>query len=182
MRERAPLVGGRQELSDVAHSSSHSVGCFGTVLPLTERARHALGVARNHAADMGADYVDTGHVFLGVLAEPEGIAAVALSDLGFQPEEVAERLRTLEGVCEDRAEGASAFSRPTKMAIECGLQEARVLGCSHADTHHVVLGLLRAAHTYSGVKCAFGSAVGFEDRLRIRNEILRLAPRPPRRA
>lgn len=152
------------------------------MLLLTDRTRRALDVARDHAAAMGQDYVGTGHVFLGVLGETDGIAALALGNLGFQAEEVAMRLKRLDGVDEDRAEGAASLSRPAKMAIECSLQEARVLGCSHADTHHVVLGLLRAAQTYPGVKCAFGSDVGFEDRLRIRNEILRLSPRPPKRA
>jgi hypothetical protein len=39
------------------------------VLPLTERARHSLKVAHDFAAAAGAEYVDTGYVFLAVLAE-----------------------------------------------------------------------------------------------------------------
>lgn len=149
---------------------------------LTERTRHALGVARDRAAATGADYVDTGHLFTAVLAEPDGVAALALANLGFRAEEVAARLEKVDGVDEERAEGAGWLSRPAKMAIECSLQEALVLGCSHADTHHVLLGLLRAAQTFHGVKCVFASAVGFWDRLRIRNEVLQLSPRQPKRA
>ena len=149
------------------------------MLLLTERSRYALGVARDRATRMGAEYVGTGHVFLGVLAEADGIAACALRNVGFHAEDVAMRLNGLDRADEDRVEGAPRFSQPAKMAIECSLQEARVLGCSQADTHHVVLGLLRAAQTYP--HCAFGRALAFEDRLRIRNEVLRLSPRAPER-
>ena len=38
-----------------------------------------------------------------------------------------------------------------------------------------------AAQTYPGAQCAFGRVLGFEERLRIRNEILQLSPRAPQR-
>jgi ATP-dependent Clp protease ATP-binding subunit ClpC len=127
---------------------------------------------------MGDDYVGTGHVFLGLLLERGGIAGRALGSLDIFAEDVTRRLNGLKHIHEQRASGAPMFSRPAKMAIECALQEARVLGDTHADTQHVLLGLIRAAQTYSDA--LFGRVLGSEDRLRVRNEILRLVARPPK--
>jgi ATP-dependent Clp protease ATP-binding subunit ClpC len=148
------------------------------MLQLTERTRHALALARDQAAAMGDDYVGTGHLFLGLLLEGEGTAARALASLGFSADDVRRRLNTLKPRDEERAPGARRFSRPAKMAIECALQEARILGRADADNEHVLLGLIRAAQTYGDA--SFGRVVGFEDRLRVRNEVLRLVARPPK--
>ena len=146
-------------------------------MPLTEPIRRVLRLARGHAEAMGHDYAGTGDVFLGLLAAQDGVAGRVLRSLGFQSEELTERLGGPRGALEERATGASWLSRPAKMAVECGLQEALVLGDRHANTEHVLLGLLRTTHTYPDT--AFVRIVGFEDRLRIRNETLRLVARAP---
>lgn len=51
------------------------------------------------------------------------------------------------------------------------------LGEELADTEHVLLGLVRVAHEHHD--CGFARIVGVYDRLRIRNEVLRLVARPP---
>jgi hypothetical protein len=61
--------------------------------------------------------------------------------------------------------------------LSYGQQEAMFLGEELADTEHVLLGLVRVAHEHHD--CGFARIVGFHDRLRIRNEILRLVARPP---
>jgi hypothetical protein len=53
-----------------------------------------------------------------------------------------------------------------------------ILGTKLADPEHVLLGLIRVAQT-SHPDCGFARIVGFDDRLRIRNEVLRLVARPP---
>jgi len=150
------------------------------MLPLTDQSRRALRFARGEAEAVGHDYVGTADVLLGLLSEREGAAARALGSLGFHREEVTRQLRGLRGAEEPPAGPPSRFSRPAELAVGCALQEARVLERSHAGTEHLLLGLMRAAQTHGDT--AFMRIVGFEDQLRIRNEILRLVVRPPNAA
>jgi ATP-dependent Clp protease ATP-binding subunit ClpC len=93
------------------------------VLPLTERTRHVLEVASDQSAAMGADYVGTGHLFLGVLAEPDGVAACALANLGLTAEDVVARLKDdLYGVHEERAPEAKSLSRPAKIRLNAAFR------------------------------------------------------------
>ncbi len=144
---------------------------------LTEPTRRVLALARDHAQAMGEDFAGTGHIFFALVDEQAGVAARVLSSLGFETGEVDDLLHGPRSVREERADGPAWLSRPAKMAVECALQEALVLGQRDAEPEHLLLGLLRTTHVYA--HSAFVRLVGFEDRLRIRNETLRLVARPP---
>ena len=57
-------------------------------LPLTPSARAAVQQARCEAQQYGDGSLGTGHLLLGVLAQTEDPAAMALSDLGVTPDQV----------------------------------------------------------------------------------------------
>ena len=48
----------------------------------TTRARHSVVLAQEEARRMHHNYIGTEHVLLGLLGEPEGVAARALSGFG----------------------------------------------------------------------------------------------------
>ena len=48
----------------------------------TEAARFAVLTARTEAEELGAHSLDAGHLLLGVLSDPEGVAATVLRQLG----------------------------------------------------------------------------------------------------
>jgi flavin reductase (DIM6/NTAB) family NADH-FMN oxidoreductase RutF len=56
----------------------------------TSRVKKVIEIAFQEARRMGHNYVDTGHLLLGLLIEGEGIAAHVLVDLGADPAKVME--------------------------------------------------------------------------------------------
>jgi Clp amino terminal domain, pathogenicity island component len=147
---------------------------------LTDRSQGALRLARSESEAMGHDHLGTRHLLLGLLLE-NGVAASVLTSLGFEPEEVKERVRTVRSAPEEPNPGSTGdkpISRPAVIALAYGQQEALILGADLADTEHVLLGLIRLAQS-SHPACDFARIVGFYDRMRIRNEVLRLVARHP---
>jgi ATP-dependent Clp protease ATP-binding subunit ClpC len=57
-------------------------------LPLTFHAKRVLEVALEEAADFKHNYVGTEHLLLGLLRDPEGVAAWALKNQGLSLEQV----------------------------------------------------------------------------------------------
>jgi ATP-dependent Clp protease ATP-binding subunit ClpC len=141
------------------------------MLRLAQPCRNVVRLAQQRATTRSRDYVGTEDLVVALLSERDGIAAQALAKLGLATDD-AIIARGPRGAREERSAGASQFSRPAMMAVECALQEAYFLGKSRADTEHLLLGLLRTARTFPDT--TFASVVGFEDQLRLRSEILRL--------
>lgn len=60
--------------------------------PYTPRARKALGIALREAKKLRRDTADTEHLFLGLVLEGSGVAALVLKNLGVNPENAREEL------------------------------------------------------------------------------------------
>ena len=63
----------------------------------TLRARSTVAAARREAAAMKCGEVGTGHLLLGLLSEPEGVAARAIMALGVTLGQIRSRLRSRAG-------------------------------------------------------------------------------------
>ena len=74
-----------------------------TTLPLTPRARNALACAMREADAMGREAAGCEHLFLGLLAEPDGVAGLVLRTLGVNLEKA--RAEILKGRGPDDGEG-----------------------------------------------------------------------------
>jgi len=57
-------------------------------LPFTPRSKKVLDLALREAWQLGYSYIDTEHILLGFVMEPEGVAARVLSKLGVDPDKV----------------------------------------------------------------------------------------------
>ncbi len=66
-------------------------------LPLTPRAKKVIEYAIEEARTLGHGYVGTEHLLLGLLREPEGVAAQVLRNLNLRLEEVRETVLELLG-------------------------------------------------------------------------------------
>jgi ATP-dependent Clp protease ATP-binding subunit ClpA len=66
-------------------------------LPQTPRAKHVIELAIEEAKAMNHNYVGSEHLLLGLLGEPEGVAAVVLMNLGIHLENVREQTKRLLG-------------------------------------------------------------------------------------
>jgi hypothetical protein len=114
----------------------------GRLSRFTPRARNSVQVAKAEAQRLNHDRVTNAHLLLGLLGEPEGLAAKALVALGAP----AERLR--EAALAALPPGRTApkhlrFGRGAKKTLELSLREALRLNHNYIGTEHILLGLLR---------------------------------------
>ena len=89
--------------------------------------------------------IGTEHLLLGLLREGRGVAGKVLRDLGLQTGDVAHLAERL-GSVRDRPHSATLdieLAPRTKRVLELAVQEARSLGSSQIDTHHLLLALVR---------------------------------------
>ncbi|MET9339715.1 Clp protease N-terminal domain-containing protein [Nonomuraea sp. NPDC003804] len=105
----------------------------------TERARHVVVQAQAEARDGGHDQIEVGHLVLGLLHEPEGIAAKIMVTLGASPTAVREAVTPPAG---SGAPDMVAFSAQATKALELTLREALRLGHNYVGTEHILLGVL----------------------------------------
>ena len=110
----------------------------------TDKARHVLVLAREEAAALKRPHVGTEHLLLGLVKEPDGIAAQALERVGITYEKA---LEVVAGMAEGEQEAESganiSFTPRTKRVLENALREAMQMGQSYISTEHLLLGIVR---------------------------------------
>jgi hypothetical protein len=116
----------------------------------TPRARSATVAAQGEAKALGHSEITPGHIVLGLLHEPEGLAAKAIVALGVPLETVRSSVIAELGP----AAGSTPtehipFSGQAKKVLELTVREALRLGHNYVGTEHILLGLLAADDTPS---------------------------------
>ncbi|MFH8406745.1 Clp protease N-terminal domain-containing protein [Streptomyces sp. NPDC018019] len=108
----------------------------------TERARNVVVTAQNEAHAAGNPQIGTVHLVLGLLAEPEGLAARAIVAQGVTLDAV--RQRAAESLPEAAGEMPALipFDAQAKKALELTFREALRLGHNYVGTEHILLALL----------------------------------------
>ena len=111
---------------------------------LTERARRAVSAAQEEARDLRHDHIFPEHLALGLLHEPEALAARAISALGVTPEAARQALVAALGslVVPEPVSGKIPFTPRAKKVLELALREALLFGHNYIGTEHLLLGLL----------------------------------------
>jgi ATP-dependent Clp protease ATP-binding subunit ClpA len=122
-------------------------------IPFTRRAKKVLERALLEALGLAQNSITGEHLLLALAAEPEGVAAAVLSDLGADAEMLRSeviKVRTGHGAgfvpATATTEAAGALERFTERArAVCDLakEEARDLGHTSVVDEHLLLGLLR---------------------------------------
>jgi Clp amino terminal domain, pathogenicity island component len=110
----------------------------------TERARRAVSAAQEEARDLRHDHIFPEHLALGLLHEPEALAARAISALGVTPEAARQALVAALGslVVPEPVSGKIPFTPRAKKVLELALREALLFGHNYIGTEHLLLGLL----------------------------------------
>ena len=119
----------------------------------TDRAKHAVIAARQEAIKRRHDRVLPEHLALGLLHEPEGLAARAIAALGVSPEAVraAPGAVGLAAVLPDGVTpGHVPFDSRAMKVLELTLREALALGHNYIGTEHILLGLLEEEESRGG--------------------------------
>jgi hypothetical protein len=146
----------------------------------TTRARAVLVAADAAARAQGRPEVGAEHLLLGLYAEPEGLAARALTGMEITKAQVEEAVGTPvpAGATPPSAEDRVPFSEPAKAVLRHALVEALELSHNYIGTEHLLLGLLRDPDAPGAQLLAQLGATPAEARVRL-TEMLRGFGKPP---
>ncbi|MFD4240792.1 Clp protease N-terminal domain-containing protein [Streptomyces sp. NPDC058525] len=119
----------------------------------TPRARNVVVVAQNEARAAGNTEIRTEHLVLGLLSEPEGLAALALTAQGVAADAVRAAATAALPPATAALPPAAAdvpdlipFDASAKKALELTFREALRLGHGYVGTEHLLLALLEQEH------------------------------------
>ena len=115
---------------------------------LTERATRALRWAWEEALERRHDRLGQEHLLLGLLREPDSVAARVLQNLGF---DVRAALETRVGCGSGPVSGEIDLTPRARQTLELAVKESRRLSHHYIGTEHLLLGIVRA-----------GEGLGFE--------------------
>jgi len=109
---------------------------------LTERAQRVLAHAQEEAIRLNHSNIGTEHLLLGLMKEPEGIAAKVLESFNITEDKVITEVEKLIGHGQEQA-GTLRYTPRAKKVIELSMDEARKLHHNFVGTEHILLGLIR---------------------------------------
>ena len=109
---------------------------------LTERAQRVLAHAQEEAIRLNHSNIGTEHLLLGLMKEPEGIAAKVLESFNITEDKVIEEVEKLIGHGQEQM-GTLHYTPRAKKVIELSMDEARKLHHNFVGTEHILLGLIR---------------------------------------
>ena len=116
----------------------------------TNQVRRMLDLARDEAMRFGQGTIGCEHLLLALLREGQGIAAAALTSLGYDLDYI--RLEIEKGISVAPAiqfEGPLPLNHNAKRALELGVEEARQTSCNYIGTEHILLGVLREGESFA---------------------------------
>ncbi len=110
----------------------------------TDKARHVLVLAQEEARSLFQPHVGSEHLLLGLLKEPEGMAAQALERLGVEYGKTFDQVKSMSNIDETvDVSGHLSFTPRVKRILEASLREAMQMGQSYISTEHLLLGIVR---------------------------------------
>lgn len=116
----------------------------------SERARRAIFYAQEEAGLQGENYVSTEQLLLGLIREPNSVAARVLERLGVSLEQLRLELKRHLHRGERKEVQETQLTPRAKRVIDLAYDEARLLGDSYIGTEHLLLGLIREGEGLAG--------------------------------
>ncbi|MCG5469545.1 ATP-dependent Clp protease ATP-binding subunit [Micromonospora sp. LAH09] len=108
----------------------------------TPRARNVVIASQEEARAGGNAEIGPEHLVLGLLAEPEGLAARVMAGRGATPEAVRETVGAALPPRVDQVPDLIPYDARGKKALELTFREALRLGHNYIGTEHILLALL----------------------------------------
>jgi hypothetical protein len=109
---------------------------------MTPRGRRVLAAAAEEAREAGHGYVGTEHLLLGLLHEPEAIAAKVLEQQGATAERIRAETVTRLGPRSATTSDDPPLTPRARRVLDLALGEALRLGHNYLGTEHLLLALL----------------------------------------
>jgi Clp amino terminal domain, pathogenicity island component len=118
----------------------------------TLRARNSIKAAADEAREHRHAFVSPEHLALGLLHEPEGLAAKAIEALGVPLDSAREALVAVlpPAGTEEPDSGKMPFTQGAKKTMALTVREALRLGHNYIGTEHILLGLLEDSEGTAG--------------------------------
>src|ERR1035438_3711548 len=108
----------------------------------TARARNVVISAQNEARAAGNDEIGPPHLILGLLSEPDGLAAKAIHAQGVVPDTIRRTAAATLPPAAGKVPSLIPFDAQAKKALELTFREALRLGHNYVGTEHILLALL----------------------------------------
>jgi hypothetical protein len=108
----------------------------------TLRARNVVMAAQDEARAAGNDEIGPPHLILGLLSEPDGVAAKAIQAQGVVPDTIRRTVAAALPPAAGEVPALIPFDAKAKKALELTFREALRLGHSYVGTEHILLALL----------------------------------------
>jgi ATP-dependent Clp protease ATP-binding subunit ClpC len=109
----------------------------------TEKAKEALNLAHEAAAELGHGYVGSEHVLLGISRQENGTATRVLRESGIDSAIILELINKYVGRGESGQMPPQGLTPRAKRIIELAIAEASRLRHNYVGTEHLLLGILR---------------------------------------
>jgi hypothetical protein len=108
----------------------------------TPRARNVVVAAQNEARAAANDEIGPAHLVLGLLAEPHGLGARAVSAQGISPETLRQAATASLPPAADQVPELIPYDAQARKALELTFRQALRLGHNYIGTEHILLALL----------------------------------------
>lgn len=108
----------------------------------TPRARNVVVTAQNEARAASNDTITPAHLVLGLVADPDGLAARAIRAQGVALDAVRAAAVAALPPAAEQMPALVPFDAQAKKALELTFREALRLGHNHVGTEHILLALL----------------------------------------
>jgi hypothetical protein len=112
----------------------------------TDRARKCVSAAYSTAVAIGAPAVDVAHLAVGLLAEPEGLAAIIIHQAGVTDDQIRATFAPTAGAAEPPDPETATDRLPSTDALKSAFNEtlniALRFGHNYIGTEHLLLGIL----------------------------------------
>lgn len=121
----------------------------------TPRARNVVMAAHNEAQAARSAEVTPAHLLLGLVSDPDGLAAKAIAELGAGLDTVRQRATALLPPAAQDPPSLVPYDLDARKALELTFREALRLGHNYVGTEHILLALLDQEDG-DGVLAGFG--------------------------
>ncbi len=150
---------------------AHTQAPHGRFEKFSEGARSVLSHAQEEAQWFNHNYIGTEYILLGLVREPEGVAAKVLTNLGVELSKVRSAVEFIIGSGERPGPGDIGLTPRAKKVIELAVDEARRLSHHYIGTEHLLIGIMREGE---GVAAGVLESMGVNLE-RVRADVARLS-------
>jgi ATP-dependent Clp protease ATP-binding subunit ClpC len=110
----------------------------------TNRLKKVINIARQEAIRMRHDYIGSEHLLLGIVKEGEGVAALVLSNLGIEKDELISAIENAVSYGSTPIVlGEIPLNQEARRILNYAMEEARRMNHSYIGTEHLLLGILK---------------------------------------